>query len=83
MDPTRCILCAETLDTSDTVIVTRGLETLRKCSLSRQDGIYHILEGVESITVHVVCRKHYTRRLDEPSSSYSAGSDAEIACSRF
>ena len=58
-DSTRCILCDGSIDDSDkpTVIVTRGLETLRKCSVSRQDGILHILEGVESIRVHVVCRK--------------------------
>ena len=79
-----CFLCGEHLDAGEIVVVTRGLETLRKSSLARCDGIHHALEGLNVATVHVRCRKNYTRRPDAaaaPSSSTTTVSES-IFCAQ-
>jgi hypothetical protein len=44
----------------------KGLETLVKCSVIRKDGLDQELRNNDNVTVHVECRKRYSRR-PEPS----------------
>ncbi|XP_028418322.1 uncharacterized protein LOC114543611 [Dendronephthya gigantea] len=57
-----CILCDEELLAEESVTVTRGMETIRKSSEQRGDGIAERLDGLSSIDVHIICRKNYTRQ---------------------
>lgn len=60
-ESTLCLLCEKVLSVAETVTVTRGLETLKQCSIRRNDArIYEKLKDASSICVHVDCRKKYT-----------------------
>ena len=86
MDFTICIICDKSCDIGETVFVTRGLETLRSFSFARNDGIYGTLQELESVTVHVQCRKDYTCRagLQSTSSSLSSvTSDRQVLTSNI
>ena len=72
MESKSCVLCGKDLDAGEIVVVTRGLETLRKCSLARCNGIHNALEGLNIATVHALCRNNYTRRPDVAAVSSSS-----------
>ena len=55
-----CFICNETLSNGAIVTVERGLETVRNASVERDDGHINYLRSVNSVTVHVECRKNYT-----------------------
>ena len=57
-----CFLCDEVLVPDESVTVTRGIDTIRKSSEQRGDGIAKRLHGLSSIDVHIICRKNYTRQ---------------------
>ena len=61
-DESICFLCDKQLLAEETVTVTRGLDTIRKCSVQRRDRIAERLTGLSSINVHTICRKNYTRQ---------------------
>ena len=56
-----CILCKKLLREGDVVTVSRGLSALVASSQRRHDDISSLLQGLSTITVHVECRKRYTR----------------------
>lgn len=53
-----CLLCQQPLHTSSTVVVSKGIDALKRASIIRHDGLHEIFS--ESITLHVDCRKKYT-----------------------
>lgn len=57
-----CFICNKHLAESDTVTVGRGLKTLIDASIERGDEFSEYLKDQTSVTVHVQCRKHYTRK---------------------
>ena len=57
-----CFLCDEVLVPDESVTVTRGIDTIRKSSEQRGDGIAKRLHSLSSINVHIICRKNYTRQ---------------------
>lgn len=55
-----CFICENTLQGSEVIEgKKRGLETLRKSSITRNDNKIQLLEGLQSIVVHDGCRKKY------------------------
>lgn len=40
---------------------SKGLHKILECSSVKNDGLYEELQGKDSVTVHVECRKNYTR----------------------
>ena len=57
-----CFVCSKSLSEGPTVVVHRGLKTLRNASVERNDGKIEHLRNVNSIKIHVQCRKEYTRK---------------------
>lgn len=57
-----CVICKLTVSV-DYVVVIGGLENLRNTSFSRGDDVIECLVGKNSVTVHIKCRKDYTRRV--------------------
>ena len=57
-----CFICSKLLTASETVVVDRGMKTLIDTSFKRSDGFYEYLKDLKSVTIHVVCRKMYTRK---------------------
>ncbi|GBM50023.1 Putative sodium-coupled neutral amino acid transporter 7 [Araneus ventricosus] len=55
------IICGTALVDKPTVLVKRGLDTLAKASVERQDGNISLLQNKTSIEFHVECRKDYVR----------------------
>lgn len=56
-----CVICNE-LCTKDYVHVgAKGRITLVAASLERKDGLHEILEMHNPLTLHIACRKAYTR----------------------
>lgn len=62
-----CFVCSKSLLEGTTVVVERCLKTLRDASVERNYEKIEHLRNVNSIKIHVHCRKDYTR-----SSSISA-----------
>ena len=54
-----CFICSQPLSESQTVNVTRGLQTLKSASISRNDKHIEVLNTVTSVIVHIDCRKIY------------------------
>lgn len=60
-ESTLCLLCQNALSTAETVTVSRGLETIKQCSIRRNDvRVYKKLKDASSTCIHVHCRKKYT-----------------------
>ncbi|XP_065677285.1 uncharacterized protein LOC136092656 [Hydra vulgaris] len=57
-----CFICSKLLTASKTVVVDRGMKTLIDMSVKRSDGFYEYLKDLKFVTIHVVCRKKYTRK---------------------
>lgn len=57
-----CFICNDLLSVGKTVNVERGLQTLKTVSNEREDGCIEFLNSVNSVTVHVECRKEYTHK---------------------
>lgn len=57
-----CFICQKLLSVGDTVVVEHGLQTLKNASAERGDGHIGFLNSIDSATVHVHCRKDYTRK---------------------
>lgn len=57
-----CFICSKRLSESDSVTVERGLKTLIDASIERGDGFSEYLKDQTSMTIHVQCRKNYTRK---------------------
>ncbi|KMQ82542.1 hypothetical protein RF55_22593 [Lasius niger] len=57
-----CLICCQSLSSGNTVVVERGIDTLRDASVERNDGKIGHLRRVNSIKIHVQCRKEYTRK---------------------
>ena len=55
-----CVICNEEVKDAG-VTVTKGINTLIKCSIERKDEIHRLLVNVDVIKVHTVCRQNYTR----------------------
>jgi hypothetical protein len=53
-----CLLCQQPLHTSSTVVVSKGIDALKRASIIRHDGLHESFS--ESITLHLDCRKKYT-----------------------
>lgn len=75
-----CFICDKLLSEGKSVNVSRGLQVLKNASIQRNDGKIEYLSTLNSVKVHIDCRKQYTsehcitahkRRLedDEPSPS--------------
>lgn len=57
-----CFICKKSVSTGETVIVDGGLQTLKDASYERDDGLIEFLNSVNVVTIHVQCRKEYTRK---------------------
>ncbi|KAJ8880782.1 hypothetical protein PR048_017253 [Dryococelus australis] len=57
-----CFICDHSLSHGDTVVVERGLQTLKDASVNRGDGHIGYLKNVNTVTIHVHCRKDYIRK---------------------
>lgn len=72
----KCFICENYISVGDTVIVKqKGLNT---SSEKREDGKLRKLEGLDSVTVHVLCRKEYTRE-DSIKATVKRRADSEKA----
>lgn len=57
-----CFICGGQLGNGETVTVKdKGFNSLRAYSERRKDGKFKELTGLNALTVHVACRKTYTR----------------------
>lgn len=57
-----CFICSKPLAESEIVFVERGIKTLIDSSIERNDGYVEYLKDKQSVTIHVECRKMYTRK---------------------
>ena len=57
-----CFICDKPLKESEVVVVDRGMKTLIDASVERNDDFFEYLKDKQSVTVHVQCRKMYTRK---------------------
>ena len=57
-----CFICDEPLSSGPTATVERGIKNLRDSSFKRGDEHIEHLTSVNSVTVHVVCRRDYTSK---------------------
>lgn len=64
MDSTKCRICGLALSTASIVRVSVGMKKLFECSVSKNDGLF-IDDSLESVVIHVHCRKSYTRRVSK------------------
>lgn len=55
-----CFICGKSLSVGDTVVVERGLQTVKNASADRNDGHLEYLKNVNFVTINVECRKDYT-----------------------
>ena len=56
-----CIICEELCNTDCVNVGPKGRATLVATSLKRQDGFHELLQTQEPLTLHIACRKVYTR----------------------
>jgi CRISPR/Cas system-associated protein Cas5 (RAMP superfamily) len=56
-----CFICRKPLTKSRSVVVDRGIKTLIDSSVARNYGFFEYLKDQKSVTIHVECRKMYTR----------------------
>jgi hypothetical protein len=62
MSDTVCFICENELTVNDFVVVKRkGIISLINASVVRNDGKDSLLQGLDSIKVHINCRKQYAR----------------------
>lgn len=57
-----CFICSNFLSDGQTVVVQRGIQTLRDASKERDDGKIEYLRDATSIEVHIDCRRNYLRK---------------------
>lgn len=57
-----CFICTKLLSSSECVTVERGMKTLIDASIQRGDEFTDYLKNEKSVTIHVQCRKQYTRK---------------------
>lgn len=57
-----CFICDKPLKESEVVVVVGGMKTLIDASVERNDKFFEYLKDKQSVTVHVQCRKMYTRK---------------------
>lgn len=57
-----CFICNKLLTEDETVVVSRGMPTLIDASVARSDEFADYLRSQKSVTIHVDCRKSYTRK---------------------
>jgi len=57
-----CFICAKLLTEGEIVTVERGMKTLINASTERADEFSEYLKNQKSVTIHVECRKNYTRK---------------------
>lgn len=58
-----CIICKLSLEEGETVKVTqKGVRSIFEASLEREDGISTTIQNLANLSVHVQCRKNYTRK---------------------
>lgn len=62
MDSENCVICGELLSSKPKVTVTKGMEKLIECSYLKNDGLFSASN--QSVDLHVLCRKNYTRPSD-------------------
>ena len=77
----KCLLCPYSGNTevNTWVTVTRGLPSLRSCSERQEDGLHKQISKLESIYVHVSCRKLYTEPKRIAAAQKRKGTDAEAS----
>ena len=57
-----CFICDKPLKESEVVFVVGRMKTLIDASVERNDNFFEYLKDKQSVTVHVQCRKMYTRK---------------------
>ena len=57
-----CFICNKLSTEGETVTVSRGMKTLIDAIIERGDEFVDYLRSEKSVTVHVDCRKSYTRK---------------------
>lgn len=57
-----CFICTKLLTESEMVTVERGVKTFINASTERADEFSEYLKEQKSVTIHVECRKNYTRK---------------------
>lgn len=56
-----CFCCHKTLSEGETVKVKDGIHNLRRVSKIRNDGNFEMLQKVDTIEVHKICRREYIK----------------------
>lgn len=54
-----CFWCHKTLSEGETVKVKDGIHNLRRFSKIRNDGNFEMLQKVDTVEVHKICRREY------------------------
>lgn len=57
-----CFICSKLLTKNESVTVDRGMKTLIDASIERADEFSEYLQNQISVTIHLECRKNYTRK---------------------
>lgn len=57
-----CFICSKLLTKNESVTVDRGMNTLIYASIERADEFSEYLQNQISVTIHLECRKNYTRK---------------------
>lgn len=57
-----CFICSKSLSEGDTVAVEHSLQSLKDASINRDDRLIEYIRNVTSVTIHINCRKDYTRK---------------------
>lgn len=71
MNTDKCKICGDNLSTGQTVVVSSGMQTLFKFSATNNDGLFLNDGSIESVVLHVQCRKNYTRRVTRTEDSHT------------
>jgi len=62
MTDTVCFICYGKFTVNNFVVVKRkGIIALINASVVRNDGKSSVLQGLDSVKVHITCRKQYAR----------------------
>lgn len=81
-----CFICELSLNQGKTVNVSKGITNLINASLKRKDGKHAGLENIQTIKVHTICRREYTRdrkiqKYLDDTETQSASSDVQLRSS--
>ena len=85
MSDTVCFMCTGEFIVNNFVIVKRkGITAIINVSVVRNDGKDSVLQGLDSVKVHITCRKQYERidykKLDEINTIHRLFHPLRVSC---